>query len=140
MRAFILRELPLRSDSQKHSEGVECIAQLVVARGCSPSSCRITCTVIWLFLLLVIQGKYHFDYLLDFRATLHLLSPYSLIGASLPGSSRRCCFHCIHGEPFNCKSRAIIRCISGTKCLIEKDIHMTGTTTALLASQSRQLR
>ena len=28
-----------------------------------------------LFLLLVIQGKYHLDYLFNFRATLHLLSP-----------------------------------------------------------------
>ena len=29
-----------------------------------------------LFLLLVIQGKYHFDYLFNLWATLHLLSPY----------------------------------------------------------------
>jgi len=28
-----------------------------------------------LFLLLVIQGKYHFDYLFNLLATLHLLSP-----------------------------------------------------------------
>ena len=37
-----------------------------------------------LLLLLVIQGKYHFYYLFNFRSTLHLLSPaIRLIGTSL---------------------------------------------------------
>jgi hypothetical protein len=49
-----------------------------------------------LFLLLVIQRKYHLDYLFNFWATLHLLSPYSLIGASLRGDAASTAFTANH--------------------------------------------